>query len=116
MIKVMGSFNRNLDYLAKVLPPIKYSRDGDDVSLVVELGEVFYTEGKITHTSLDFKNFLNINGALLSYITNTLMLGNKSTSYNQKNYINDAFTWASTKQGHAYWEDLYYRWKSHINQ
>lgn len=110
MITINENFDRSLLYLSSVLPPIKYSRNGINVSLIEDIGEILYTEGIQTDNAVRFKNFLHLRGALLPYITNALALGDTAREGDGRNNINTAFTWSHTPEKHSYWESLHFEW------
>ena len=69
-----------------------------------------------------FFEWLSAHNALTSYIANFCTFYNTDVAqFNDKLYkydpiywIDRAFTWMDTPQGHDYWEDLEYEWKKVI--
>ncbi len=110
-MRINENFNRSLAYLAKVLPPIKYSKDEENVSLTEEIGEVLYTEGVESDITEGFKDFLHIRGALLPFISNTLSRGGSTAPPTPSTNINGAFSWSYPLQGRVYWENLHDAWQ-----
>ena len=113
-IEVRNLENR-LAFLAKVLPPIEYSRTiFNSVSLDTDIGHRKVTAGGNSRDQVAFKKFLEEKELLLEFIINVF-----SSSRGMLNVTNEvpanidsAFTWRDTPQGQGIWHDVSDDWCS----